>query len=76
MISPVLDLSGAVLVGVGPVAFFMLSYIPLAFPVSAADCILVQRFSEYVLAQWRAVYWAFFLAALRASSVLGLGLAL
>ena len=76
MTSPVLDLSGAVLVGLGPVAFFMPSYIRLVFPVSADVCILVQRFSHYVLSQWRAVCLAFFLAALRALSVLGLGLAL
>ena len=37
MTSSVLDLSGAVLVGFGPVAFFMPSYIPLVFCVSAAD---------------------------------------
>ena len=40
MTSPVFDLSGAVLTLVGPVAVLMPSYIPFAWPQSAASWIL------------------------------------
>ena len=70
------DLSGAVLTLVGPVAVLMPSYIPFAWPQSAASWILAQRICQYSLAQRRAVYWALLLAARRASHVLGEGFCL
>ena len=73
MISPDFVFSGAVFFMVGPVAFLIPSYMPLIFPVSDDVWMLWQSCSQYLFAQWRAVCWALFLAALSAVLSLSLG---
>ena len=64
MTSPDFVFSGAVFFIVGPVAFLNPSYMPLIFPVSDDVWMLWQSCSQYLFAQWRAVCWTLFLAAL------------
>ena len=56
MISPVVDLSGAVFFTVGPIAFLMPSNIPLMLLLSEAVWMLSQSWSQKLLAQRLAVH--------------------
>ena len=66
MTSPDFVYSGAVFFIVGPVAFLIPSYMALVFSVSDDVWMLRQSCSQQLFAQWRAVCWALFVAAVSA----------
>ena len=74
--STVEDMSGAVLFRVGSSAFLMPSYIPLMFPVMAADRMFSLSSAQYLFAKCQAVWLALLLAILRICAFHSLGVCL